>query len=504
MKKLFFPCLIFCTLCYGESSIDLLVKSKDKLSQNSVKRNVYQIDLSDPFLVQAFGKMKSLNIGGEDKLHFMNQFFKKDYKEALKSLLQLKNLTHDEASLVRSMKSYIYWKENLSHEFFKTWAIEVTEYHFLNSELGVALDQVIAKNASSWLIEKGILISAKLKEQILKVESEDSKFLKSVKGYLLLKTGEKALSALKNLDVKDPLVLPLAKTVVTDLAVQGRLADAGLVVKEFIEPYLKDVDDVDLISEYYILLGRLLYQAKAYQQAKSLYLKVPDESSLFLQARLEALWISTIFDDISTTLGEVKSLEHFDNKFLPERYLMSSMAYLKLCEFDHVKESFDKYIKTNKEFSTLISTNLASDNPTPVEQKSLFRKIYTNALKTLELEISYMNKNKFETSSLLAEINLAKQLLKSEIKLEWNNKQKLIEYSLRKMRFVKIEFLSTMRRLSHKLATSSHTDQVTQLTSAIDKTDKLEFPYDGILFGDELFHMHSKIKALCLGEKRDN
>ena len=92
--------------------------------------------------------------------------------------------------------------------------------------------------------------------------------------------------------------------------------------------------------------------------------------------------------------------------------------------------------------------------------------------------------------------------MSEEIERDRKNRKALVQNALRNMRFVKIEFLSTMRRLKEKLALIKGEDRVSTLTSAIDKTDKLEFPYDGVLFGDELFNMRSKIKSLCLKERK--
>ena len=86
--------------------------------------------------------------------------------------------------------------------------------------------------------------------------------------------------------------------------------------------------------------------------------------------------------------------------------------------------------------------------------------------------------------------------------IQWSNRKKLLEQSIRNMRFVKIEYLSTMRRLKSKLALLNNKDSISTQLAARSKTDQIKFPYDGVVFGDELFNYSSDIKNLCLKGKR--
>jgi hypothetical protein len=298
----------------------------------------------------------------------------------------------------------------------------------------------------------------------------------------------------------------LAKSAILDFSRKGQLGDAAKIVKEVLEPVLSKTDDLEKISEYYLLLARLLYQAKAYEASERYYSLIPDESMRFLQARVELLWISMRTDDHSVILGELKSLELsiFNEKFLPEVFLVSSMANLQLCQFSKVQDSFNQFIKNNKEFAKELSENLGSESPKQLDQKNGYINRLANSLKYQKNEIKAITSTILEKEESDAYISKLQKdeseiiLLKNkEIKQEWKNRQRILEATLRRMRFVKIEFLSKMRRLNGTLANSSE-DSVSTLTSAIDKTDKLEFPHDGVIFGDELFHYTSRIKNLCL------
>ena len=107
------------------------------------------------------------------------------------------------------------------------------------------------------------------------------------------------------------------------------------------------------------------------------------------------------------------------------------------------------------------------------------------------------------TSSLEEKLNLVKVDKNQEIVTSWKNRRTLIQNALRRMRFAKVEYLSAMRRYKDKLALISKQDSVSTYTSGIDKTDKILFPYDGVMFGDELLHYHARIKKLCLQESNN-
>lgn len=513
--RLFLLAFLLSTGIFGQSGAELLLDTKKvNLSTQSliVKKH---LELSDTFLVQVYGRLKALNIQNVEVKNYFDYLFDKNYIEAIKNYPRDKKFSLQETRLFRASKMYLLWKLDLAQSFFNAWIYEVRKHDFLSTELGVALDQIISGNASQWLVNKGIVITKIQNEWIQKFQSKDSIFNQSVQGYISLRQGEKGFNGLKNLKDGDILALPLARSIVVDFARQGRLAEAGNIIKQIIEPRILESTDMELISDYYLLLARLLYQAKAYQQAKDYYFRIPDESSKFLTARVEALWISTIEDDFSSTLGVLPSLDLFQNDFLPERYLVTAMAQLKLCQFENVHHSINKYISSNKIFSKLIDKNLTSEKPQPFSQKNFYRTLAKNGIDNLDQEILkvsnlFSQDNSIQeligVDSLSSYLVIAKESYHHEIKQEWKNKKRLIELSLQKMRFVKIEFLSTMRRLKNRLHENATAkmkrDEISVITSAIDKTDKLEFPHDGVLFGDELFNMYSKISSLCLQEKK--
>lgn len=476
-----------------------MLMGKDELGHN-IKKITYQqkINLKDTFLVQSYGRLKSLKSKSSDLKSLFDLLFMQQDLAALKMSNKLEVQKYSEQRLVRATKLYLLFKLGMQQSFFNLWVEEVTKHNLLETELGVALDQIVGEKASHNLITHGVVVSTSQKTALSKIDNKDSLYHNSVEAYLSLRSGIAGLKSLEKLSKGDVLIYPLAKSAVTAMAIKGKLADAGHLVKHYLEPIIENSHNVDQISDYYILLARLLYQAKAYGAARDYYLKVPDESKHFLTARVELLWIAIRRENHSVLLGEIKSLDHFKEEYLPERYLVAAMANLKLCDFSQVHKSLQKYVDTNKSFTKLIERNLQSQTPKAFPQASFYRDLLQNSKDSLIDEMDNLKAlNLSSGDELTPYLEMAKKRYSREVVMEWQNKKKLIQKSLRKMRFVKIEFLSAMRRFKNHILENQ--DSVSSFTSGIDKNNKLEFPYDGVLFGDELFHLYSRVQRHCLG-----
>ena len=95
-------------------------------------------------------------------------------------------------------------------------------------------------------------------------------------------------------------------------------------------------------------------------------------------------------------------------------------------------------------------------------------------------------------------------LLGMEDRRKWKNRETLLNKTIQNMRFVKIEFLSQMRRFQKRISFGNkiQKDNVSVKASGLKKENTLKFPHDGVLFGDELFHLTSDVKDLCLRSQK--
>jgi len=65
------------------------------------------------------------------------------------------------------------------------------------------------------------------------------------------------------------------------------------------------------------------------------------------------------------------------------------------------------------------------------------------------------------------------------------------------MQFAKIELISRMRAISMNLKVASN-DEVSEQSAAPVRSNQMSFPNDGMVWGDELFHMSAAVKNKCL------
>ena len=500
---------------FAKKGADLLLKNEnDKGLSHSLVHQRKALILDNPFLVQVYGSIRSMGIKDTLSQNFYDDLLHKDYLQAFKKMNNVKSEGVEQLNLFHASRLYLLWQLKLSQSFVNNWLKESNRHAFLNTELAIALDEVIAKNASQWLLDEAIVLTGNHIDMIDKIASYESNFNFSIQAYRNMRRGEKSFKWIGLLMPGDPLRFHLANSAILHFARQGKMTEAAKLIKEIIEPVIQHSNNTEDISSYYIQLARLLYQARAYKAAKQYYMSVPDESEQFLQARTEALWVSMRFQDFSTILGELKSLEleAFENRFLPEVYLVNAMVNLQQCQFTAVEKSFQKFVKVNRAFASHIEQNLDSDNPSQVNPRDFHANLMKKALKLLIQEqkqllelSSNLEKSPFITSelvSLKSNSSSTQTQLTNHLKQSWKNRQKILEATIRRMRFVKVEFLSTMRRLRGQLALMKNKDTVSRQSAALDKADKLEFRFDNVLFADELFHITSAVKNLCLKGKK--
>ena len=99
--------------------------------------------------------------------------------------------------------------------------------------------------------------------------------------------------------------------------------------------------------------------------------------------------------------------------------------------------------------------------------------------------------------------NLARleKIRESEYRRQWRNNALLLTEAIRKMRFVKIELISqlNMGQAPHPNSEVSKTneDEAEDKISA-EASGKWSFPFDGVMWPDELFAARSTAHNVCL------
>ena len=364
-----------------------VVKKATGISQSDNKG----LNLSDPFLIAFYTSWRIHKGLPYDINRWAMEVLKHNFEQAahLWTIVREK-VPADFLLQAKITRLYLMWKLNLPQTFASLFVSDVTSENLKTSRLMLALDQVIGKEAPQWFVKNVPLFTKEQEQKILKIDASQNLFLSTAKFWVMLRSGEKAIPYLPTIPADHPLKIPLVRTVVLDLARSNQLGKAGRIMKREMEPAIHKKNDPRYLGQYYLSLGRLLYQAGALDAAEEFYRKVPNSLPEFLNARTELLWVLLRKGDIADLRGELTSLGSglFADQFLPEIYLVRSISNLKLCQYDLVEQDFKNFIKDNRKFVKLIGQAVKSETPPIPQESDFFMDLARVSLKRKEEEIS--------------------------------------------------------------------------------------------------------------------
>jgi hypothetical protein len=522
--------LLLCTLSpntFAVGGADILLNNvappTESESSNNAKTSpqmVYEgFKLNDPMSIQLFTDWRSAGkLSYEVNAWFLGLLQGK-YEKSAHLLSVVRNQMPPKLEMqLRATEVYLYQKLGLNQKFFNSFVEFLSDKNAMKSRIGLTLWTFVDQLSENFFKTKYIYINPSQREIISSHENQNTPFFTHVKSVLLLRKGEKALQTMINLKPGHPLRIPLAKTVVLDLARQNRLGEAGSILKKYVEPEIKKINDPYVLGEYYINLARLLYQAGALDAAAGFYMKVPDRHPLFVQARAELMWTYLRTNKTAKLRGQIKSLGStlFSKYFIPEIYVVRSISNLKLCQYSAVEKDFNNFITSSKKWASKIRTNLKTDDPTWSEHKDFYMGWADNRIVALGLEIDelkrlgersikaalpavgvqpHWNKSLKSLSHSLAE---AKKKRVVEYKRLWKNRETILAEAIKKMKFVKIEALTQVQDIAYKKKELGQGIKATNALSKSEVNDKLVFPYDGVFWPDEVLNLRSEAKSFCL------
>lgn len=462
-----------------------------------------QFALDNPFAIQLFSTWKSVDKLDSSSSEWIELVLDKKFEQALYQLPSIAGLnkTPKLSALKNASELYLLYQTNQIQSFFKEWIELSSSTNFLETELGIALDQVVGPKATQLIVDNGFYLSPESNVQLKKIEMTPSRLNYSLQALKALRSGENAVSWIGKLSESDPFRMPLAQTALLFYAREGKLGASGKIIKSVVEPILNKSSNEEDLSLYFMTLGRLLYQAGAMAESKKYYELIPESSSYFLKARSEALWVYINERDFSKTKGELATLELnlFDDKFYPEAYVISAMANVMLCQFTESRAAINRFISVNKKWAKEIDANLKNPNTVPVT-KNFFLTNLEKAKESLLKEKLYFETNKMDprfVKSLNSELNGVDQSVKVETLAQWNNRKNILETALYKMKFVKIELISRMRAVEMNMNVAG-VDEVSRQDAATARKNQMRFPRKGALWGDELFNMSATVINKCV------
>jgi hypothetical protein len=488
--------------------------------KNTTKKIVYEgFKLNDPMAIRLFTDWRAAG-----KFSFeVNSWFlgllqgKYESSAHLLSVIR-KQMPNKLETHLKAAEVYLSYKLGLNQKFFNGYVNFLNDKMAMKTPIGLTLSTYVDQFAATFFQQQHVYINPSQTDIIAKVKDQDTPFFTHVKSLLLLRKGEKALQTMINLKPGHPLRIPLAKTIVLDLAKQNRLGQAGGILKKYVEPEIKKINDPYVLGEYYINLARLLYQAGALEAAGNFYLKVPNKHPLFVQARAELMWTYLRTGKTAKLRGQIKSLEStlFSDYFIPEIYVVRSISNLKLCQYKAVEQDFNQFIASSKSWAQKIRKNLKTNNPQWSEHKDFYMNWSDQRIQALESEIISLKRlgersikaalpaigvqphwNK-SIKNLTLTLFQAKKRRITEYKRLWKNRETILAEAIKKMKFVKIEALTQIQDIAYKKKELGQGITATNALSAKETNDKLVFSYDGVFWPDEVLNLRSEAKSFCL------
>lgn len=461
------------------------------------------LKLDDPFLVQLFARWKALGALAPQTNDLFDLIFSGERKQALKLLGQ-----HNDAKISElkvPMEMYLLYREGHFQSFLALWIEHAANSQFLDSELGLAFDQLAGPGFSLLVMNSGFHITDEVSKHLSKMSESESRLNYTLQAFKALHSGKDAVKWIGKLAPNDELRILLAQSAVLAYAREGQLGASGKLISQVIEPWMQKEDDLEKVALYYLTLGRLLYQAKAFDQAEHFYYLIPESSSYFVKARAEILWSHLQRRDFSNAKGQLATLRLsvFQEKFYPEIFLVQAIGNTMLCEFTAAKDSIQNFIEVNKTWAKRIDAALKSDSTEVVLENDYaqFLRSQLTSLKQEKMALEALELNRY-TSTLSGLELKAQNALDRLAKDQWRNRQQILEAAIYKMKFVRVELLSRMRAFNEGLAQNlSQQDQVHTYQAARAKKNQIVFPSDGVVWSDELFNMSAEVKNLCLQGK---
>jgi len=112
-------------------------------------------------------------------------------------------------------------------------------------------------------------------------------------------------------------------------------------------------DAQDLRNLIRISLARLAYQAQQFNQATYYYQEVETTSPFAREAAYESAWSLYRVGEFNRSLGMLHPLgsKYFEDRDLPELWILRSLNYLKLCRFDEGRKSANTFETQLQELS---------------------------------------------------------------------------------------------------------------------------------------------------------
>jgi hypothetical protein len=489
-------------------------------------QDLKSLKLDDPFVLQMYSDfMMDSGTPFEVKL-WMQKIGKQDYEgaahlwSALKDKFPAKFEIHAQA-----MQAYLLFKLDLPQTFTDFWLSNLERQSYVNSPVSKNLEDVLATfGFDKWFSNSKIQLTqtqALLADSLVSTRSTP---VLTLQAFAAQRDSVKATKMLNLLPKGHEMIVPLAKTAALASAKAGNLAQAARDLKIYVEPVLTAKNDPKLWSQYNLQIARLLYQAGSMEGASSYYEKIPRGSADYLITQEELAWVWLRTGTTDRLRGSLVTLgsEIFAERFQPEVYLVRSISNLKFCYYADVEKDFASFMKKNAAFAKEIDGALAqSEPPVPhhlssyavwakeaviarTQESARVADLSERSISAVLPAVGVQSHWKEAAKALERSTEQAKKMVATEYRSAWSADRVALKEAIRKMQFVRVELLSQLALMANAdqvgVTQSSATHEAPPAPKLIAENKDQVYPFEGVVWSDELFKLRSLARGKCLGQ----
>ena len=428
---------------------------------------------------------------------------------------------------------YLNWKLELSQTFIDQYLSHLSNAAFVKSTLAHELQTFIAPGFDQWLAAQAIELSPDQRRLAQRLGTPaqlvGQPLALDLQALSYLGQGAAGKEVLQALPVGNPLRIPFAETVALAHAKAKQLPEAARVLKELLEPSIIAQNDPRGLSHYYLQMARLLFQAGYMDSAEQAYLKIPNGVKEFIPAQEELTWVWLRKGDNQHVRGALETLSSsvFADRFSPELHLVRSISNLKLCRYDEMQKDFDGFMKENSKWAAKITAALKSATPPAppeidaatlhalaalrnrtAEAQSL-QKLGDQSINAVLPAVGWQSHWRQASNRLEGTVETLQKQLSNHYRRQWKNYEIVLSEAITKMRFVKVEMLSQLSEaraaeVAAQDAPDATADEIHTTSAATlrDQPEDMTFPFDGIVWPDEMFKLKSVAESRCLKFRR--
>ena len=508
------------------------------VSESGPAEEVISFDGSDTFLSTFFAERRSaLPRMNFDVKSWSNRVLKGEWGPVAHQWSSVADQIPDEfvtparLAYLRALKEL-----GLAQSFAATYVEYAGDGVLTKSEVAKNLATQLG-NIDNWLIKARPHLSSTQVDWLKKLAVTspllaEHPVLLTLKALVLRRSGVEAKSTLESLLVTHPMTVSLAQTASLGFIHKGDLGSAAQVMKSHLEPALATLlkskgDDPgqstmarETLALHYLNVARLLFQTGQMEAAQEFFEKVPSGSKYFLSAQEELSWVLLRLNNVARVRGQVESLASkvYSDRFQPEVPVVRAISNLKLCYYDKAQQDVEQMSRQYTPWAKRVESALQnSEAVRPLEPdantlwvESQVAELTRESLRVHELGQESIKavlpavgiqKHWLELDKMLGRnLESAKQDLAAEYRRQWKNQQLALAEAVRKMRFVRLELLSQVRRLASEQ--KAKTEQVASLgaleaRSVATAGGDLIYPFDGVVWPDEFFKLRSAAMNRC-------